>query len=130
MDMTTYTDEADKAITAAQRTVEPGDLVTHEDDIGGILGRVFALEGHMVSVLWSHSGKCVPVAADRVHFLERPEAFVAVSYRGEDGITGEMVEYCFVSEGPVDAVRKDIATYEKLPTYIIVASRLGEDTPE
>jgi hypothetical protein len=124
--MTAYTEEADEAITSSPRPVEPGDLVTHEDDIGGSLGRVFSVEEGMVRVSWSHSGKCVPVKADRLHLLERPDAYACVSFNGTDEISGDTVEYCFVTVGSPSEVAGDVKLYERNPSYTVDSFRISE----
>lgn len=124
--MSAYTEDADKAIMAAQRTVEPGDLVTHEDDIGGILGRVFTVVDDTVQVIWSQTGRCVSVAADRIHFLERPEAYVSVEYSPDES-NGEENSYRFVAVGTAEEVRQDMAVYGRSAQHTVVCSRTDSD---
>src|ERR1044072_712919 len=123
MGMNEYTEEADRAITAARRPVEPGDLVTHEDDIGGILGRVFSVDDTQAQVSWSHSSPCVTVSKDRLHFLERPEFYACVSFQGTDEISGEDISYCFVSTGTAEEIQRDLTVYGPNSSYTVSSSR-------
>lgn len=126
--MTAYTEEADKAITAAQRTVEPGDLVTHEDLQGCVHGRVFSVEEGTVHVLWGTSGTPHPTQAERVHFLERPNSYACVTVTGKDEVGGSDMDYTFVSVGTADEIREDLQTYRKVPTYTVNSFRVEGET--
>lgn len=129
--MTQYTDEADQAITAVQRTVLPGDQVTHEDATMVLLGRVCFVEEGNVSVLWEGSDTPTPVAADRVHFLERPDSFACVTFEGHDDVSDTPMKYTLMCLGSPDTIREDLEVYGKIPGYTVHSSRVdgSDNTP-
>jgi hypothetical protein len=129
--MTEYTDEADREITDARRTVQCGDLVTHCDALYVILGRVYAVDDDgTASVSWSGQGADHGIPVDRLKYMERPEAYACVEFNGHDEIDGEETSYAFVVTGEAAGVMADLEMYQRTAHYTVTSSYIPAPAEE
>lgn len=125
----TYTDEVDREIRNSPRTLEPGDLVRHEDGFGE-LGHVLEHEDDgYVRVYWP-TGKCTSVKGGRLRLAERPAAYIAVSYQGHDEVSGTRTSYCFVASGTPDSIARDMELFNGVEGYTVLSFRIPQEVPE
>lgn len=124
--MTEHTDETNEGVSASPRTIQAGDIVAHVDVPYCILGNVYAVQDGQASVDWSGTDMRDGVPVERLRLIQRPDAYVCVSYEGHDEVTGERNAYRFVHtsdyDDTTDQVVEDIAFYGKTAGYIIVDS--------
>lgn len=116
-----------KTAVATEPRVRPGDLVGHVDLDSSVNGRVFAVEGEFARVAWCGNGVGHAVALDRLTFLERPEAYVCVTFAGYDPREEDQVTYDWVSAGSAEDIADDIKVYEVTKGYTVVSSFVPEE---
>jgi|SRR5687768_265804 len=112
-------------------TIQPGDLVTHEDGPYFMRGEIYAVTDGVASVEWPgvdvHDG--IPV--ERLRFVSRPAAYVCLSFHGTDDVDGGDRTYRFVhtSEDP-DVIRGDVDFYGRTAGYTVESSYVPESPGE
>lgn len=129
--MTEYTDDADKAIREAPRTVQAGDLVSHVDDPLRSLGRVYVVDDDgtaSVQIPGQRVQHGIPV--DRLTFVERPEAFASIEFNGHDEIDDTEISYAFVIVDTPEQIMRDVETFGRTEGYTVVNSHVPEPETE
>lgn len=113
----------------ATESLEPGDLVSHEDVPSRLMTcRVAyaddAAPGSVV-VIWSDMTKS-SVKSERLRLVERSEAYAVVKFEGWEARTPEEITidpYTFIVTGDPTQVRDDVAIYQDAPRYQVVSFR-------
>jgi hypothetical protein len=123
----TYTDEADDVIRATPRTLEPGDVVCHEDGFGD-LGHVLEQEDDGYLRVYWPTGKCTSVRGNRLRLMERPSAYLAVSFQGCDEVSGTRTSYCFAISDTPEIIARDKDLFDAVEGYTVLSYRLPEES--